>query len=168
MYTIWSFHGVIDAESCLLFAPVVSLFPTLLFVDTSRSWIDVPKNSPEWGNLSMSPFYCFVPLDITLGMAGHNSMYHKDSSQPSRKGWTHPQWPAGICQGCPGCCWIHHCGGTGLGKAKPGKKHGRIIWELVNSWVPLSREVPWLLQTSSAPALLSWDTEVLLLKMSMS
>lgn len=126
--------------SCLL---LFSFFPTLPFVSTSRSCTDVPKNSPEWGNLSPSAFYCFVHLEITLCMLGHNSTYHMDSSQPSRKGWTQPQWPAGTSQGCPGCWWIHHCGGTHLGKAKPGKEQARIRLELVNSWIPQPREVPW-------------------------
>lgn len=162
MVTPWSYRcrKLSVCSCCFLFS-----LPFLLWAVPGAALV-FPKDSPEWGNLSTSPFHCFVHLEITLGMAGHNSMYLMDSSHPSRKGWTHPQWPAGISQGCPGAGESISVLGPGWEKPKQEKSSQEML-EWVNSWIPPSRGVLWCCSNSPAPALLSWNTEVLLLEMSM-
>lgn len=81
-------------------------------------------------------FIAFLLLEITFGTTGHNPMYPTDSSQFSKKGWTHPEWAAGTSQGW----WIHHCDGKNQTRKK---NKARIMLGLVNFWIPLPKEVPW-------------------------
>lgn len=132
---IWSFHGVINAESCLLFALVVSFFLTL---STSR-------NSQELSRMRKS-FY----ISILLLCAYWNYTWHGRAKFHISYG-LFPSLQKGLgtptvtSRNLPGLPWVlgnPSCGGTWLGKAKAGKEQGRIKLELVNSWIPLPREVP--------------------------
>lgn len=131
---IWSFHGVIDAEFCLLFAPVVS---------SSSLWSEHFQEL-HWCSLELSRRRKSFYISILLLFYCLRSHLAQQGTIPCIP-WTLPNSPkrAGHTQSEQQEPPRAGESITVMGKAKPGKNKARIMLGLVNFWIPLPKEVPW-------------------------